>query len=995
MNNEEILKTLYTGYYSLYLVNGKTGKYSVLHTTGLYQQYNKKINDFEGAISDYCNNYVNERDKNRVINTTRLSLIKEKLKTEQDVIVTYQMKDSNEWRSLTFIRTPDYENDQMFLMGIKIYNNEMQQYYNTNELKDIISLISEEFQAIYRIDLAKDKLEIMYLKIESDYVVDSNIPYSYIERDYRHNYVDKTFLTEMDRLTSQDALRKHFAVSNEPRIFYYKENNGHWYKMIMSKDRNYTDQYPYVILAVKECNDDIQLETDRQFRNLLFSEMFSFIALVDIKNNAYEILHSENDFYKEEKTGQFDALIEASRKFIYEEDFDYYTALFNVDSLQHNVFVERTFRAEDTDGMMHFYTASVAKATIPDGERLLFIIKNEDEREINRTRYENLETKHNITQNMLYALGDMYFSMYYYNSESRHIEILRAPEEIKDLAQNSYSYEEFFNGYANNIVHPDDVEKFRKYTSLIYINKELNKGRHAFSCEFLRLINNEYRWVSLDIQVTASQNGKATEIIFAGKDIHEERNEQLRHNNELKLALHEAKIANEAKSTFLSNMSHDMRTPMNAILGMTDIALMHMDDTERVHNSLDIIKTSSKHLLQLIDEVLDMSYIESQKIILKKELVQLPELFHDIVRILQERIKNKHLCFRAEALNITNEIVITDIVRVRQILTNLLINSIKYTPEYGNIRLIIEQLPAKSDGVSEYKITISDTGVGMSPEFLQKLYEPFERAMDTTQSGIEGIGLGMSITIKLIEALNGQINVQSEVGKGTNFEIILPLETHGESIVSNTSDILSDYEIYYYEEEIENITDLLSKARNKNNVALIHSYDINEHIKDIRDLGITKIFLEPVFDSDLIEPKETPKINLDKSTDNPLLKNKKVLVADDNPINLSIVCDYLEDMEITAETATNGMEAYNKIISDDSFDLILMDIRMPVMDGYEATKKIRSYGEKYTDKIPIIAMTANAFEEDIVASKQIGMNEHMSKPIDFEKFAAIIRNYLG
>ncbi len=994
MNTEEILQTLYDGYYSLYLVNGKTGKYSVLHTKGMYKQYNQKINDFEGAIYDYACNYVNERDKDRVIAKTKLALVKEKLKTQRDVVVTYQMKDNNEWRSLNFIRTPNYENDELFLMGISVYNKEVQQYYSDNKLKDVISLISEEFQAIYRIDLARDKIESLFFKINSDYTVDSNVPYSYIEQDYRQNYVDRAFLAEMQKLTSRDALCKHFAVSDEPRIYHYKENNGHWYKMIMSKDREYTNEYPYIILAVKECDDDIRLQRSTIIGNLLLSKLFSFSALIDLNTNTYEIYHSENEFYKEEKTGKFDKLIEASRPYVYEEDYEYYRSLFNVEALRPNIFIERTFRAEDTSGMMHYYNAMISKIPFPDGYKLFFIVKNEDELEFNRTRYERLEKKHNTTQNMLYALGDMYYSMYYLNSETQRIEPLRTPKEIRNIAQNTPTYNNFFTEYANKLVHPDDKEKFCKYVSLDYINKELRKGKNTFSCEYMRLFDDEYRWVNLDIQVTASKDGQATEIVFAGKDIHEERNKEIQKHNELKEALLEAKIANEAKSSFLSNMSHDMRTPMNAILGMTDIALMHTDDKERILDSLSKIKISGKHLLQLIDEVLDMSYIESGKVVFKNGVVHLPELFHDIVYMLQKTISDKHLKFKARAINITNETVITDAVRLRQIFTNVLINSIKYTPEYGSIELVIEQCPKTSDVLSEYKITISDTGIGMSPEFLQKLYTPFERAMDTTQSGVEGIGLGMSITMKLIEALNGTIQVESEPNKGTRFEITIPMESSDEIIKSGTPINLSDYTIIYYEEEIKNFTEILRNAVQKGRVILIHSYDVNEHIKDIKELGIAKILPEPVFKSDLIESPTVQEelVNSDKRS--LITDNKKILVADDNIINLSIVCDYLEDMGISFETVSNGKEAYEKIISDNSFDLILMDIRMPVMDGHEATRKIREHGHPYTDNIPIIAMTANAFEEDISMAKQSGMNEHMSKPIEFDKFASIIHNFL-
>lgn len=902
------------------------------------------------------------------------------------------MKNSEEWRSLNFIRTTDYEHNGMFLMGITIYNKELQQYYNNNMLKDVLSLISEEFEAIYRINLKTDKLEILYYRINSGYKVNQELPYSAIEKEYRNNYVDKSFLQEMNEKMSQSAIFAHFSESNEPRTYYYKEVSGSWYKMIMYKDKSYTDEHPYIILAVKESANDILIKTNTIISNLLLSKMFSFTALIDIKNNTYEIFHSENDFYKKETTGRFDKLLEHSKGLIYEEDYDHYYNLFYDNTLKVNSFKEQLFRAEDSFGMMHFYNAILAKVMVPDGEKLLLIITNEDEREISRTRYERLEKTHNIIQNILYVLGDMYYAVYYYNSDNGRIELIRTPKELKSMAYNNNTYASFFSEYAHKIVHTDYRERFLKYTSLDFINSEIHKGKTHINCEFMQNFNDEYRWVSLDIQIMTSKNGEAKELIFAEKDINEERNIELQHNIELKNALSAAKIANDAKSEFLSNMSHDMRTPMNAILGMTNIALMHMDDEERVRSSLNNIKMSGNHLLQLINEVLDMSHIESGKLALKRDVVSLPVLFHEIVCMFQDRIKSKHLTFKAEAIGIINEVVITDIVRIRQILTNVLINSIKYTPDYGKIHLIIEQLPGTTKEMSEYKITISDTGVGMSQEFLQKLFEPFERATDSTNSGIEGIGLGMPITMKLVHALGGKIEVESDIGKGTRFDITIPFEYSVKDGNSGAMTDLSDYQIIYFENEDSDLISQIQNTTKKEKIAIIHSYDINEYTKDINALGINKIFLEPVFNSDLIEIEN----NNQKDYENisaPLM-NKKVLVVDDNDINQCIICDYLEDMGITVATASNGKEAYEKIISDNSFDLVLMDVKMPVMDGYEATRKIRHYGQTYTNNIPIIAMTANAFEEDILMSKQVGMNEHISKPIELDKFITIINHYL-
>lgn len=990
MLNEDILKTLYGEFYSLYLVNGNTGCYTVLHTTGLFKQYNNEINELKAAINDYAENYVCDRDRQKVISGADLSFIMDKLHEQKNFMITYQMK-SGEWRSLKVLRTPEYDTDAMFLMGVLIYNEDMQKYYNSNRLKEVISSLSEEFQGLFRVNLKSGIMETLYFTFAEEYFPFDSIKYSAFETGYVNRYVDKDYREALNVKISPEHLMEYFRHNTEDLLFYYKEVNGNWYKLIISGDSAYNEDNPYVIMAVKECNDEILSRTNHVLGNIVLSRMFSFSVMVDLSRNSYKVIHKDDDIGKTENSGRLDMLLDKIESYVFEEDYEYFRDLFDEGQTKLNEFMERTFRAEDAGGMMHFYSGMSVRLSLPEGERLLFFVRNEDEREITKSRYERLSKEHNTTRKMLYALGDSYYAMYYFSIENNSVKVLRAPDDMRKIANRCRSYEEFTREYMYGKIHPNDHEIFMKNTSLDFLNEEICNGRTGTYCEYMRLFGSEYRWVRLDIQITAINGGRVTEIVFAIRDIHDEREKELRYNTELRQALSEAKVANAAKTTFLSNMSHDMRTPMNAILGMTDIALAHMDDTERVYNSLKKIKLSGNHLQQLINEVLDMSYVESGKMVLRHEKVFLPELFHGIVIMVQDRIKSKCLDFKAEAVNVINETIISDRVRITQILTNVLTNSIKYTPEYGSINLVLEQLPGDAPGMSEYKIIITDTGVGMSKEFLERIYEPFERAADTTESGIEGIGLGMAITMKLVKAFNGDIKVESEVLKGTRFEITLPLE-YEDSIVMGRKTDLSEYEVVYYESDREYLPDKLNNAREKGRIALIHSYDIEEYKEAVKETGVDKILFEPVFNSDLIEEgeEEGTETYIDKEYN----KDKRVLVVDDNMINLDIVCDYLEDMGIRPEIALNGREAYEKIISGEKYELVLMDVRMPVMDGYEATRRIREYGTEYTKNLPIIAMTANAFEEDVEASKKAGMNEHISKPIDIDGFKSLVTEIL-
>ena len=281
----------------------------------------------------------------------------------------------------------------------------------------------------------------------------------------------------------------------------------------------------------------------------------------------------------------------------------------------------------------------------------------------------------------------------------------------------------------------------------------------------------------------------------------------------------------------------------------------------------------------------------------------------------------------------------------------------------------------------------------MTDEFLKKIYEPFERAVDTTKSGIEGIGLGMSITLKLVKAFGGEIEVDSTLGKGTRFKIDIPMEYVADSKEGKSNINLEDYKIVYYESDRDDVIKKLREAQGDRRIILIHSYDISDCENEIREFEVYNTYLEPVFESELVELSG----EYDNYADNKrrMYEGKKVLVVDDNQINLDIVCDYLEDIGVETDVAMNGREAYEKVISNGDYSLVLMDVRMPVMDGYQTTRKIRAYGEEYTDKLPIIAMTANAFEEDVKKSFTAGMNGHLSKPIDIKKMYALLDEVLN
>ena len=515
-------------------------------------------------------------------------------------------------------------------------------------------------------------------------------------------------------------------------------------------------------------------------------------------------------------------------------------------------------------------------------------------------------------------------------------------------------------------------------------------------------------------------------------------------NAKLQVAVEKAESANRAKSTFLSNMSHDIRTPMNAIIGFTTLALSNIDDTDRVKDYLGKTLASSNHLLSLINDVLDMSRIESGKIHLEEVEVNLSDVLHDLKTIVSGQIYAKQLELYMDVMDVTDEDVYCDKTRLNQILLNLLSNAIKFTPAGGTVSVRVRQLAGKVRGCGQYEFRIKDNGIGMSQEFAQKIFEPFERERTSTVSRIQGTGLGMAITKNIVDMMGGTIEVQTAQGKGTEFTVCVPMRAQTEQrpvekiteleglkalVVDddfNTCDSvtkmlvkvgmraewtlsgkeavlrarqaleMSDvYHAYIIDWRLPDmngieVTRQIRSLHDDTPIIILTAYDWSDIEVEAKAAGVTAFCAKPMFMSDL---RETLMSALgQKSADavqgllpekNADFKGKHILLVEDNALNREIAQEILCEYGFRVDTAENGAVAVEKVstASPGSYDLVLMDVQMPVMDGYTATRQIRALADPALAKIPILAMTANAFDEDRRNALESGMTGFLSKPI--------------
>ena len=523
--------------------------------------------------------------------------------------------------------------------------------------------------------------------------------------------------------------------------------------------------------------------------------------------------------------------------------------------------------------------------------------------------------------------------------------------------------------------------------------------------------------------------------------------------NELEKARQAALEANKAKSEFLANMSHDIRTPMNAIVGMTAIAAAHIDDRKQVENCLRKITLSSKHLLGLINDVLDMSKIESGKLTLATEQISLKEVVEGIVNIMQPQVKTKKQTFDIHVKNILTENVWCDGVRLNQVLLNLLSNATKYTPEGGSIHLsLFEENSPKGERYVRIYIKVKDNGIGMSPDFLKRIYESYSRADGARIHKTEGAGLGMAITKYIVDAMEGTIDIQSEPDKGTEFlltfdfekaaamnmDMVLPswnmLVVDDDELLCRTAmDALKsigikaewtlsgekaielvnehhkrreDYQIILLDWKLPGMDGIQVAKEIRHNlgdevpILLISAYDWSEFEAEAREAGISGFISKPLFKSTLYyalrqymgtetENGQTLNPNID-------LSGRRILIAEDNELNWEVANELLSDLGVELDWAEDGQICLDKFQKSPEgyYDAVLMDIRMPHMTGYEATKMIRGLNHPDALSIPIIAMSADAFSDDIQHCLECGMNAHIAKPIDIMEVSRLLKRFL-
>lgn len=673
-------------------------------------------------------------------------------------------------------------------------------------------------------------------------------------------------------------------------------------------------------------------------------------------------------------------------------------------------------------------------------------------------RRRELEKENKFISDVLQGVNILFASRYLVvDLDENRYSYLAGTDPLNANIPSEGVYSEVIKLHAEDIIGEEEKKAFCDFVRSDTLRANLRtEDSLIHECHVSRKGKEE--WENLIVVCLERRDGAPARVLYVRQNVTEQVKKQCEQTRILQDALFQAQHANQAKTTFLSNMSHDIRTPMNAIIGFATIAASHMDRTDQVRDCLQKILSSSNHLLGLINDILDMSRIESGKLQIHNQECNIPELMHNLVNIIQPQMKAKQLEMFIDTFDVVNEDVIADPLKLNQIFINLMGNAVKYTPAGGTVSFRIIQNTTFRHGWGDYVFIVKDNGIGMSQEFVKHIFEPFERETTATKSGIQGAGLGMAITKSIIDMMGGEILVESEIGKGSTFTVKLSLQLQDVkksaqqikelkglrslvvdddfNVCDSVSKMLKSmgmqsewttsgrdavyrakaaheegdpYHTYIIDWQMPETSGIETARRIRRavgedaSIIILTAYDWTDIEEEAKAAGITAFCAKPLFMSDLKaalllanrigEGDQTERTAVWTQTD---FGGRRVLLVEDNELNREIAGVILEEAGFLVESAPDGTDAVAMVERSEEgyYDVVLMDVQMPVMNGYEATKAIRAMGRRDVKNMPIIAMTANAMEEDRQRALKSGMNAHIAKPIDIKLLMKVLRQFL-
>lgn len=1024
-----------------------------------------------------CSGYIHAEDEERFLEFCDFSHLRKGLLAGKSMLsCNYRRKDASgyRWNTMEVIPAPEYTNENQSVM---IYIKDVQDVYREGlkheelNLKNevILQSLGEVNFGIYLINLDTGYSRIIRRYEEDRDIVDgrdrswNETMEELLQKRYHPDYHEK-----FRSVFSLEGLREAMEKGKEKTelIALRKIHGEYHYVTACGSPYENEKKQPYVILAFQDVDERIRseiehMQNDRRMAAIIESR-YSVMNTVYLDSGVCErVSLASAEREAQTKMGEYTHYIEAAvRDRVYEEDREKFLEMLSLENLR-----KKAAEVQEYEEMVFQYRLR-GEPVIWLEEHIFFmrqencVVVNILGRDITEKKKKE-EEENRLAREKAYiinSLSSMFFATYYMDlTEGTYRAVIQREDVSKVLGQR-IDCTSAFQMYAEKFIHPDDQEEYLRVMDYERIQENLSQEHPIVAFEYRKKTDasEETQWIRATVVLAETVNGTPKTALYVAQDVTEVKQKEERERKTLLDACNAANHANASKSEFLSRMSHDIRTPMNAIIGMTAIAGTHLDDRERVADCLGKITVSSRHLLSLINEVLDMSKIESGKIDLAEEEFNLSDLVESLLTIIRPSVREKKHELEVRVFEVNHENVVGDPLRLQQVFTNILSNAVKYTPEGGKIEIEILEKQTRVYGYGCYEFVFRDNGIGISKEYQEKIFEPFSRAEDSRVSKIEGTGLGMTIAQNIVRMMNGSIRVDSREGQGSQFTVTLFLKQQDmpeldiselenlrvlvadddecacESACTILKDIgMSGEWVLSGEEAVERVKaanetekpffavildwkmpgmDGIETAREIRKVIgpdvpiiILSAYDWSAVEEEAKAAGISGFISKPLFKSRLIylfkqftDGEEYPE---DEAPEKPAGKDfsgKRILLVEDNELNREIAEEIISMSGAEVESAVNGREGAGMFerSAEGYYDLIFMDIQMPVMNGYEATAAIRKMDRSDARTIPIIAMTANAFAEDVQASKKAGMNEHITKPLDFGDLMKCIEEWI-
>lgn len=884
---------------------------------------------------------IHPDDLDRFLSFTHVDYLKSVLRTgRKNLTCSYRRSSPDGYRWNMLEVTPDSgytDGNQTVLIYIKDVQDMLKESLELDEtsvrLQEVTRTLGEQNLGIYTIDLKAGNVNLVR---EGGYSQEG-----WVSQTLMWDVVMQSRLIRQIHPEDQEKFRQKFSleglrqardtgVQKTDMLCQWQEGKKYRYVAVIAYFGRNQGTRNYTVLALQDVDKRVRQEQALSQRDMqmaaILKSRFHIMTTIRLEDDQCERVRlNESAEPQNEGTGSYTLYYQrALENSVHPEDIEQFRKVMDPEHMR--ALAEKT--RDYAEEICHYRLKGPKErwleqhvTYIRKGGQVLVNILGRDitEEKLEEEQRQKLEQEQ---AGIIDSLSSMFFATYYGDLEQNQLRGVNQLEEVSRILGDRTDYNTALRIYAEHFVHPEDRADYLYTMSARNLRQVLGKEQPFVTFAYRKMPEGKkdaaegYGWIrATAVMARTDGEGKASGIVYAAQDVTESKRKEMEEQRAIQAACEAANHANASKSEFLSRMSHDIRTPMNGIMGMTKIASDNVEDPERVRDCLEKISSSSSSLLSLVNEVLDMSEIESGNVDLVADEFRISELIQEVVGTVGVRTAEKGLDFTVSAIQVEHGDVIGDRGRISQVFLNILNNSIKFTPAGGRVCLTVVERETKKYGCCSYDFIFEDSGIGMTEDFLPHIYEPFSRAEDSRISKLEGTGLGMTIAQNIVHMMGGSIKVASTLGEGTRVTVTLLLKLQ-----------------------------------------------------------------KPAEQSAMAEKAE-------EASADARFKGRRILLVEDNMINQEIAMEIIGTTGATVECASDGKEALDRFEArpEGYFDMILMDIQMPVMNGYEATRAIRKLPREDALSVPIVALSANAFAEDIAASREAGMNAHMSKPLDIAR----------